>query len=453
MKSTRNGHGRSLSRFTVRWGAASVSCAVAAALVGSAVPQQASSVGGVHLSAAVASLHVSADPGGGPGGGDNDPGGQVPAGPRAKPDNGGTGNSGKDSSPTTPDAGPEKPKPSTDTGSSADKKETGVGQRPTNDPAKGSVPQHPVESARAAPPPPLGDPTRAAVPQKPGTVPQNGTQPSAAPAAPPVPDAAPQGQGTEGCVPGAPGCAPKPAPPARDGGGCVDPTKGCNSGAAVDDGFGWDDAGHLVLDGISFIPGANVPAASVNAAWYTAEGNYLDAGIAAAAIVPGGKWVTTGGKLIGKGVTAAKDLRKGEEVVEDGVKAADQLPGVRAAGRPGETPESGGARPGEPPTSPTGALPTPAQAQQLIKEANPVGSARKSDADHRSAAFAVDDISSHGSVFRTTGGDGREYTLVQKPGELNGTPGRFEWMVNDRGELTHSTFVRGGGINGKPNVR
>jgi hypothetical protein len=85
----------------------------------------------------------------------------------------------------------------------------------------------------------------------------------------------------------------------------------------------------------------------------------------------------------------------------------------------------------------------------LIRGAKPVGSALKSDAWHRSASFAVDDIAQNGTVFRTVGGDGVERLLVQTPGEVNGVAGRFEWIV-DGGNLTHQMFVRGGTINGIP---
>jgi len=36
---------------------------------------------------------------------------------------------------------------------------------------------------------------------------------------------------------------------------------------------------------------------------------------------------------------------------------------------------------------------------------------------------------------------------------LNGSVGRFEWIVDDALSLTHQRFVPGGSINGVPNLK
>lgn len=99
---------------------------------------------------------------------------------------------------------------------------------------------------------------------------------------------------------------------------------------------------------------------------------------------------------------------------------------------------------------PESSLPSAAEAQQLVQDAEPVGSALKSDVFHRAATFASENIAQDGSVYRIVGGDGVETTLIQSPGELNGISGRFEWIVNDQGQLVHQMFVKGGSINGLP---
>ena len=101
-------------------------------------------------------------------------------------------------------------------------------------------------------------------------------------------------------------------------------------------------------------------------------------------------------------------------------------------------------------TNTAGGVPSAAEAADLVRGAKPVGSALKGDAAHRAASFVVDDIASKGTVFRTVGGDGVARTLVQAPGELNGVAGRFEWIVDRSGNLTHQMFVKGGSINGVP---
>jgi hypothetical protein len=42
--------------------------------------------------------------------------------------------------------------------------------------------------------------------------------------------------------------------------------------------------------------------------------------------------------------------------------------------------------------------------------------------------------------------------LTQVLGEMNGVSGRFEWIVNGSGKLTHQMFVAGGRITGVPIV-
>jgi len=94
--------------------------------------------------------------------------------------------------------------------------------------------------------------------------------------------------------------------------------------------------------------------------------------------------------------------------------------------------------------------PTLAEAEQLVKNAERVGSALKNDIYHRAPSFVVDEIATKGSVFRIVGRDGVERTLIQVPGEMNGIPGRFEWIINEHNQLTHQLFVRRGTINGIP---
>ncbi|HEX2294070.1 MAG TPA: hypothetical protein VHN37_02045 [Actinomycetota bacterium] len=101
-------------------------------------------------------------------------------------------------------------------------------------------------------------------------------------------------------------------------------------------------------------------------------------------------------------------------------------------------------------TSATTAAMSPDVAAGLVRNAQPVGSALKNDPYHRAASLVVDDIAERGHVFRIRGRDGLEATLIQMPGEISGVAGRFEWIVDHRGNLTHQLFVKGGSINGIP---
>jgi hypothetical protein len=78
--------------------------------------------------------------------------------------------------------------------------------------------------------------------------------------------------------------------------------------AAGDQGVPWgqpvsDDPGllssigHGVLDVVGLVPVVGEPADAANAAWYTAEGDYTNAALSAAAMVPIAGWTATGGKF------------------------------------------------------------------------------------------------------------------------------------------------------------
>ncbi|WP_112069072.1 polymorphic toxin type 15 domain-containing protein [Herbaspirillum rubrisubalbicans] len=85
---------------------------------------------------------------------------------------------------------------------------------------------------------------------------------------------------------------------------------------------------HGVLGVASFVPGLSVITGAIDAAIYTAEGDYVEAGIAAASMIPGGKVVTTVGKVakravgMAKGAGTAARIGKGAHEAEELAKAA-----------------------------------------------------------------------------------------------------------------------------------
>lgn len=91
-----------------------------------------------------------------------------------------------------------------------------------------------------------------------------------------------------------------------------------------------------------------------------------------------------------------------------------------------------------------------AGAGQALREEEPTGSALKSDAYHRAVTFMRDEAAKKGTHFTIVGNDGVPVTLTQVPGGLNGIPGRFEYIVDPTGNLTHQLFVPRGTINGIP---
>jgi hypothetical protein len=83
-----------------------------------------------------------------------------------------------------------------------------------------------------------------------------------------------------------------------------------------------------------------------------------------------------------------------------------------------------------------------------------VGAGLKDDPLHRAASWVVDDPAAQ--RFTITGGDGVQRALYQLPGEVNGKPGVFEWIIDDSGGepvINHQRFISGGEVTGSPNQR
>jgi len=55
-----------------------------------------------------------------------------------------------------------------------------------------------------------------------------------------------------------------------------------------------------VLDGVGLVPVVGEPADGINALWYGAEGDELNAALSAAGMIPIAGWGATGAKLAGK---------------------------------------------------------------------------------------------------------------------------------------------------------
>ncbi|MEJ2866773.1 DUF6531 domain-containing protein [Actinomycetospora sp. OC33-EN08] len=132
----------------------------------------------------------------------------------------------------------------------------------------------------------------------------------------PVPGAA---GGVPGAVAGAPG-APLGTPP-QFGAAPVAPQTPPEEEA----GFSWSDLGHSALDVAGLIPGVGEIADGANAAWYTAEGDYLNAGLSAAAMIPFVGWGATGLKA---------GLRAGEAITDASRLAPDAVAATRTADVP-----------------------------------------------------------------------------------------------------------------------
>ena len=102
-------------------------------------------------------------------------------------------------------------------------------------------------------------------------------------------------------------------------------------------------------------------------------------------------------------------------------------------------------------TSPRSVLATEAESGAM-SQMERVGSGLKDDPLHRATSWVVDDPAAQ--RFTITGGDGVPRTLYQLPGEVNGKPGVFEWIVDSSGTdsvITHQRFIPGCQVTGLPN--
>ncbi|ANS79226.1 Hemagglutinin/hemolysin-related protein [Serinicoccus hydrothermalis] len=92
----------------------------------------------------------------------------------------------------------------------------------------------------------------------------------------------------------------------------------------------WSAAGHIVLDVLGMVPLFGEPADALNGLWYTAEGNYVDAGLSFAGVVPVVGWFAVGGKWVKRALTL-EELATAERLVDSGLDASRLLPGGRLA--------------------------------------------------------------------------------------------------------------------------
>jgi len=58
-----------------------------------------------------------------------------------------------------------------------------------------------------------------------------------------------------------------------------------------------------------------------------------------------------------------------------------------------------------------------------------------------------------GKVFTIKGGDGIERKLLQAEGAFNNKEGIFEYIYDNKGNVTHQRFIEGGSVTGTPNQR
>ena len=103
---------------------------------------------------------------------------------------------------------------------------------------------------------------------------------------------------------------------------------------------GLSGVGHTVLDVAGFIPVVGIAADLIHAGWYAVEGDYVNAGLLAAAAVPVVGDAAAAVRLGAKGVDAAIGVARATDTAADITRVTDPLRGpVVFNAPPGSTPE------------------------------------------------------------------------------------------------------------------
>jgi hypothetical protein len=89
------------------------------------------------------------------------------------------------------------------------------------------------------------------------------------------------------------------------------------SGGTIYKQTSWKDWGHTALDVLGMVPAVGNIADGINAAWYAAEGDIKNAGLSAAAAIPGLGLFSGGTKLSLKAADAMSDINKATKTAAD----------------------------------------------------------------------------------------------------------------------------------------
>lgn len=87
----------------------------------------------------------------------------------------------------------------------------------------------------------------------------------------------------------------------------------------------WSSAGHFVLDLVGMVPLVGEAADGLNGLWYTAEGDYVNAGLSYAGMVPFVGWFSVGGKWVRRALSAEEMATIGR-LADSGVDVGRMLP-------------------------------------------------------------------------------------------------------------------------------
>lgn len=85
------------------------------------------------------------------------------------------------------------------------------------------------------------------------------------------------------------------------------------------------DVGHTVLDVAGLVPVIGAPADGINAVWYAAEGDWVNAGLSATGMIPIAGEAATAAKLGVKATNAVLDTARTADKAADATRASDEV--------------------------------------------------------------------------------------------------------------------------------
>jgi hypothetical protein len=197
-----------------------------------------------------------------------------------------------------------------------------------------------------------------------------------------------------------------------------------NGGSAADasaaESAKWKQVGHTALDAVSMIPVVSEFASGANAVWYASEGDWTNAGISAAGMIPVAGEGIVAARAASSGLKAVKgieDARAGENLLKTGSELHAPEPAAPAAGTTPKQPDAVLAE-GTQPAPPGRAPPDAAQPAGAAPGTGPPAGAP-------ARAAAGDPAAPGGSARPASAGDPAPGALpAGGPVQGDGLPGR-----------------------------
>ena len=192
----------------------------------------------------------------------------------------------------------------------------------------------------------------------------------------------------------------------------------------IDGHWGWSDIGHIALDVVGLVPVVGEAADLANAAWYAAEGDYVNAALSAASSIPFAGYAATGAKLAIKGTDAVRSATKAsDDVAAAATRSGDNVPtGTRG-------PDSAAPAPAKAPAAAPAAKPAAAPAPKPAPAPAKVAPSKAPASNTAGDSIPLYKAPPRGGGQRMSDSGFRASDYPGRPGEV---PDGFAYFANDR---------------------